>query len=71
MFDGTTWSEPTPVPGAPLARDSAGLASYDGKLHAVYPLAGSDALRHLTWTKKDGWSKGEDLKGRESTECSR
>ncbi|MGW5068987.1 hypothetical protein ACWEQJ_23205 [Streptomyces cyaneofuscatus] len=66
VFDGNTWTEPKKIADAPRARDGAGLASYDGRLHAVYPLSDSDALRHLTWTKKDGWSKGENIKGRES-----
>ncbi|MFE0648733.1 hypothetical protein ACFVZH_09130 [Streptomyces sp. NPDC059534] len=43
------------------------LASYDGRLHAVYSTP-ENALRHTTWTAKDGWADGEDVEGRESEE---
>ncbi|MFE7302859.1 hypothetical protein [Streptomyces sp. NPDC057579] len=43
------------------------MASYDGKLHAVYPSAeGTDNLRHTTWTKDGGWTEPKDLVGHES-----
>ncbi|MFE2324370.1 hypothetical protein ACFXD5_10715 [Streptomyces sp. NPDC059385] len=33
------------------SRRSAALASYDGKLHAVYPHHKNVKLCHTTWTK--------------------
>lgn len=82
VFDGTTWTgtEPwtaaflpstTPVEenkggDAALSRRTAALASYDGKLHAVYPGDEGDALRHSTWTQDGGWTRPVVLEGHDS-----
>ncbi|MFJ2650456.1 hypothetical protein ACIO1C_27510 [Streptomyces sp. NPDC087420] len=62
-FDGTSWSNPA---GGVLTRRTAALASYDGKLHAVFPSPTTDNLAHATWTEADGWSKVQNLDGHDS-----
>ncbi|MFB7257943.1 hypothetical protein [Streptomyces nojiriensis] len=71
-FDGTAWSQPGVVgdgknPDARVrSRRSAALASYDGKLHAVYPHLSIDKLCHTTWTKDGGWTEPAELEGHDS-----
>ncbi|QDQ15195.1 hypothetical protein [Streptomyces spectabilis] len=76
-FDGDKWG---PVqPASPknaegeydretvqVSRRSAALASFGGKLHAVYPSAKNDKLVHLTWTKDGEWSQPVELEGHDS-----
>ncbi|MEV7418485.1 hypothetical protein [Streptomyces sp. NPDC089919] len=77
VFDGSTWTGgralPGPVPvkegegfDAAFSRRTAALASYDGKLHAVYPGGEDDALRHGTWTEEGGWTRPVVLEGHDS-----
>ncbi|MFJ4321302.1 hypothetical protein ACIP46_39480 [Streptomyces lavendulae] len=80
VFDGKTWTDdrclPGPVPveqgkgiDAAFSYRTAALASYDGKLHAVYPSArtdAGDALRHCTWTEEGGWTRPVVLEGHDS-----
>ncbi|MFJ9080329.1 hypothetical protein ACIRO3_34610 [Streptomyces sp. NPDC102278] len=66
VFDGAAWSEGVLLPATLQSGDVAGLASYDGKLHAVYAPPGGGTLRHTTWTQKDGWADAEVLEGHES-----
>ncbi|MFJ8442765.1 hypothetical protein [Kitasatospora griseola] len=80
VLDGGTWTgtdEPMSRPAPPAddldaeqwqtSSQSAALASYDGKLHAVYPSAeGTDNLRHSTWTQAGGWTEPTDLVGHQS-----
>lgn len=69
VYDGTAWSVAEPLShGGSLvsSRRSATLASYDGKLHAVYPHPTSDKLCHTTWTKDGGWTKPAELDGHDS-----
>ncbi|MFI5765989.1 hypothetical protein [Streptomyces sp. NPDC051563] len=67
---------PGPVPvdkakeiDAAFSYRTAALASYDGRLHAVYPSArtdAGDALRHCTWTADGGWTRPVVLEGHDS-----
>lgn len=72
VFDGAQWSDSKfPVSSrddgfVTASRRGAALASYDGKLHAVYPAVLSDKLIHITWTKDGGWSKPVKLEGHDS-----
>ncbi|MGW1997577.1 hypothetical protein [Embleya sp. NPDC001921] len=67
VFDGTAWSEGTLLHATHVSRYPPALASYDGRLHAVYSTP-ENALRHTTWTAKDGWADARDVEGRESEE---
>ncbi|WP_172388116.1 hypothetical protein [Streptomyces sp. MNP-20] len=68
VFDGTTWTTKGTLPATNQTSRTAALASYDGKLHAVYPNADekNSALRHTWWTAADGWAPGVDLVGHDS-----
>ncbi|MER5886743.1 hypothetical protein ABT160_23205 [Streptomyces sp. NPDC001941] len=76
VFDGKVWSKPAVLGGtkdedgyaesAHFSRRNAALASYDGRLHAVYPSAESDKLTHTTWTQEGGWSAPKELDGHDS-----
>ncbi|MEU3910225.1 hypothetical protein [Streptomyces sp. NPDC029721] len=75
VFDGKAWTStdfetpwghlPAPVePGkcadAARSRLTAALASFGGKLHALFPPSEKDAgnaLRHCTWTEAGGWTR--------------
>ncbi|MFK0238064.1 hypothetical protein [Streptomyces vinaceus] len=65
VFDGTSWSQHTPLGPRHISRRGAALASYDGKLHAVYPDPDSD---HLLHTALDGttWSTPTVIPGHDS-----
>ncbi|MGW1641557.1 hypothetical protein [Streptomyces lavendulae] len=71
-FDGAAWGEGRYVAhGEGMdawveSRRSVALASYDGKLHAVYPHYESDKLCHTMWTKGGGWTKPAELEGHDS-----
>ncbi|MYS80775.1 hypothetical protein [Embleya scabrispora] len=65
VFDGTAWSEGTLLPETHVSTHPPALASYDGRLHAVYTTP-EGGLRHTTWTTEDGWAR--DVEGRESQE---
>ncbi|MFK0223730.1 hypothetical protein ACIQWN_36785 [Streptomyces vinaceus] len=82
VFDGTGWSTPLP-PGAATdgtneyvgralddahrSRKGAVLASFDGKLHTVYPAADADVLRTATYDEATAtWSAPRDLAGHTS-----
>ncbi|KIF03383.1 hypothetical protein PL81_24610 [Streptomyces sp. RSD-27] len=63
--------EPGKGEGADVARSrrTAALASYGGKLHAVFPPSekdADDALRHCTWTEAGGWTRPVPLTGHDS-----
>ncbi|MFD3992002.1 hypothetical protein [Streptomyces sp. NPDC058583] len=79
MFDGSTWTddgfslpgdpfthEGVTYPGSARSPRAAALASYDDKLHAVYPSDSNDRLRHSTWTQDGGWTMPVELKGHDS-----
>ncbi|MFE3186443.1 hypothetical protein ACFXKR_37140 [Streptomyces violascens] len=76
VFDGSTWSSTRKAgPKEPGGRDTsswygsrrgAALASYDGKLHAVFPSHLDDKLHHGTWTAEAGWSEPVALEGHDS-----
>ncbi|WP_432171860.1 hypothetical protein [Streptomyces sp. 1222.5] len=78
VFDGTKWSGTEEDDNKFLSVDfndeehlaasrrGAALASYDGKLHAVYPAVYSDRLIYTTWTKGSGWTKPVKLEGHDS-----
>lgn len=75
VFDGTTWHALPPfamTPGAEqtqltASRRGAALASFDGKLHAVYPAVHSNRLIHRTWTVTGGgWTAPVALEGHDS-----
>ncbi|MGW4645494.1 hypothetical protein [Kitasatospora sp. NPDC004289] len=74
VFDGTAWSEDNGFPdvfdeeGGELwmSRRGAALASFDGKLHAVYPAVSSDHLIHTTWTGESDWTSPVKLEGHDS-----
>ncbi|MEW2374369.1 hypothetical protein AB0940_34195 [Streptomyces sp. NPDC006656] len=65
VYDGTTWNAGA-VPrnfdkaagqeSEIVTRRSTGLASFAGKLHAVYPTEKSHKLVHSTWTEATGWT---------------
>ncbi|MEU7579932.1 hypothetical protein AB0B50_20290 [Streptomyces sp. NPDC041068] len=76
-FDGSTWTDGQPVAPAPVngewdpktlpySRRGGALASFGGKLHALYPAKDSDKLRHLTWAKDGGWSAPVELEGHDT-----
>ncbi|MDI3409450.1 hypothetical protein [Streptomyces cavernicola] len=71
VFDGTTWTyapeassqaDPQPL----VSRRGAALATYDGKLHAVFPAVEGDKLLHTTWTRNEGWTSPAKLEGHDS-----
>ncbi|MFD9637645.1 hypothetical protein, partial [Streptomyces violascens] len=77
VFDGRAWSDPEePIEWRGASEDDprslqtgqgAALASYAGKLHAVYPSTDENwNLRHTTWTKDNGWSAPEVIESRRS-----
>lgn len=63
VYDGTSWSKPTAT--GYNSRRGAALASYDGKLHAVYPDGSSTRLAHATWVN-GSWGKAEFIEGHDS-----
>ncbi|WP_159028305.1 hypothetical protein [Kitasatospora sp. MY 5-36] len=67
VFDGTAWSEGTLLPAVHASEYPPALASYDGRLHAVYSTP-ENVLRHTTWTAGDGWADGQEVEGRDSAE---
>ncbi|MFE1792115.1 hypothetical protein ACFW7J_27600 [Streptomyces sp. NPDC059525] len=74
VFDGTTWDSGTCIPddsdkmGRVLSasRRGAALASFDGKIHAVYPAMFGDKLIHTTWTSDGGWTLPTEVEGHDS-----
>ncbi|WP_328306415.1 hypothetical protein OG432_00170 [Streptomyces sp. NBC_00442] len=67
VFDGTAWSEPIALEEQTTG-DGAALAAFDGKLHAVYPAAGTQRLVHTVL--EDGeWSKAQPIDGHESVQA--
>lgn len=64
VFNGTAWSEAAAVTGH-TSRRNAALASYDGRLHAVYPAADTEQLVHAVY-ENGVWGKPKPLEGHNS-----
>lgn len=60
VYDGAAWHKPVPLGEGHTSRRGAAVASYDGRLHAVYPSSREDRLRHAVFDGKT-WDEGTDL----------
>ncbi|MEV6685313.1 hypothetical protein AB0N28_08225 [Streptomyces sp. NPDC051130] len=60
VYDGGTWHKPAPLGEGHTSRRGAAVASYDGRLHAVYPSSRADRLRHAVFDGRT-WDEGTDL----------
>ncbi|MFF1557861.1 hypothetical protein [Streptomyces sp. NPDC058279] len=60
VYDGDTWHKPVPLGEGHTSRRGAAVASYDGRLHAVYPSSREDRLRHAVFDGRT-WDEGTDL----------